>query len=127
MGEDDACGLRESCMKSLMFLLFILLALLGTVADKIDLQDHPNDNPGGSATPGALIPASATMVTAWDVPRNPLTDSTLDASPLAGQIRRGFTLFTDTPHEAPQFSLSKLSCNNCHLNAGQKAKAMPLV
>ena len=29
---------------------------------------------------GPLIPASMTMVTAWDVPKNPLTDPTLDDS-----------------------------------------------
>jgi thiosulfate dehydrogenase len=74
-----------------------------------------------------LIPAAATMTTAWDIPMNPLEDSSLSAMPLAVQIRWGFKLFVDTPHEAARFSPNKLSCNNCHLNAGQKEKAMPLV
>jgi thiosulfate dehydrogenase len=51
----------------------------------------------------------------------------LKSSPLTEQIRWGFKIFIDTPHEAPQFSRNKLSCNNCHLNGGQKEKAMPLV
>jgi thiosulfate dehydrogenase len=67
------------------------------------------------------------MVTAWDFPRNPMTDSTVLASPLGEQIRWGFLLFTNTAREAPRFSRNKLSCNNCHLNAGQREKAMPLV
>ncbi len=67
------------------------------------------------------------MVTAWDVPRNPLADSTLGASPLADRIRRGFGLFVRTPREAPRFARNRLTCSNCHLNAGQRELALPLV
>ncbi len=67
------------------------------------------------------------MVTAWQVPLNPLEDKTLDASPLASEIRWGFQLFTDTPKHAPQFVGGTMSCGNCHLNAGQRERALPLV
>ncbi len=67
------------------------------------------------------------MVTAWQVPLNPLEDKTLDASPLASEIRWGFQLFTDTPKHAPQFVGGTMSCSNCHLNAGQRERALPLV
>jgi thiosulfate dehydrogenase len=67
------------------------------------------------------------MVTAWEVPKNPLTDPSLDNSPLAKDIRWGFRLFTNTPAEAPRFTPSKVSCNNCHLNAGQRERSLPLV
>ncbi|HEX4998650.1 MAG TPA: c-type cytochrome [Terriglobia bacterium] len=67
------------------------------------------------------------MTTAWDYPRNPLTDSTLDESPLAKDIRWGFKLFINTPAEAPQYSPGKIACGNCHLNGGQREKALPLV
>ncbi len=67
------------------------------------------------------------MVTAWDVPENPLTDATLDDSRLSNDIRWGFRLFTNTPGEATRFTLSKVSCNNCHLNAGQRERSLPLV
>ena len=76
---------------------------------------------------GRLIPSTTTMVTAWDIPRNPLEDTTLDRSPGAGRIRRGFRLFMQTPKEAPRFTSNKLSCNNCHLNGGQRERALPLV
>lgn len=76
---------------------------------------------------GPLIPAQMTMVTAWDVPRNPLTDPTLDDSHLATEIRWGYKIFTNTPGEASQFAPGRGSCNNCHLNAGQREKALPLV
>jgi len=76
---------------------------------------------------GPLIPARMTMVTAWDVPKNPLTDETLDDSRLSKEIRWGFRIFTNTRGEAERFTRSRGSCNNCHLNAGQRERSMPLV
>jgi thiosulfate dehydrogenase len=66
------------------------------------------------------------MVTAWYVPKNPLTDPSLDKSTLSNEIRQGFRIFTNTPREAPQFAPGKVSCNNCHLNAGQRERSLPL-
>jgi thiosulfate dehydrogenase len=76
---------------------------------------------------GPLIPARMTMVTAWDFPRNPLTDPTLDDSRLSREIRWGYRVFTNTPAEAARFVPGRVSCNNCHLNAGQRERALPLV
>lgn len=74
-----------------------------------------------------LVPARMTMQTAWDFPKNPLTDPRLDDSTLSREIKWGFRLFTDTPGEAPQFAPGRGSCNNCHLNGGQRERAMPLL
>ena len=79
------------------------------------------------ALSGPLISAKTTMVTAWDFPRNPLTDKSLDDSKLSNEIRWGFKIFMDTPKEASRFTPGKISCNNCHLNAGQRERAMPVV
>jgi thiosulfate dehydrogenase len=79
------------------------------------------------AEPPLLVAASTTMVTAWQVPRNPLEDKTLDKSPLADQIRWGYQIFTNTPQHAPKFTGGAVSCANCHLNAGQRERALPLV
>jgi thiosulfate dehydrogenase len=76
---------------------------------------------------GPLIPARMTMVTAWDIPKNPLTDATLDDSRLSKEIRWGYRIFVNTPAEAGRFAPGRGSCNNCHLNAGQREKALPLV
>jgi thiosulfate dehydrogenase len=76
---------------------------------------------------GPLVPARTTMVTAWDFPKNPLTDASLDKSKLSDDIRWGFKLFTNTPGEARRFTPSKVSCSNCHLNAGQRERSLPLV
>ena len=77
--------------------------------------------------PGRLIPATSAMETAWDLPRDPMADTSLGASVLGREIRRGYEIFVRTPKEAPRFTGNALSCNNCHLNAGQREKALPLV
>ncbi len=76
---------------------------------------------------GSLIPAHMTMVAAWDVPKNPLTDWSLDQSKLSDEIRWGFKLFMNTPRETPAFAPGGVSCTNCHLNGGQRERALPLV
>jgi thiosulfate dehydrogenase len=76
---------------------------------------------------GPLVSAKTTMVTAWFVPKNPLTDPSLDDSKLSKEIKRGFRIFTNTPKEAPRLAPGKMSCNNCHLNAGQRERSLPLV
>jgi len=76
---------------------------------------------------GVLVPASSTMVTAWTYPKNPLEDTILTASPQAELIRYGYRLFVATPREAPHFTGNNVSCSNCHLNAGQRERALPLV
>jgi thiosulfate dehydrogenase len=76
---------------------------------------------------GPLIPARMTMVTAWDFPKNPLKDASLDESTLSKEVKWGYRLFTNTPQEAPQFAPGRGTCNNCHLNGGQRERSMPLV
>jgi thiosulfate dehydrogenase len=81
----------------------------------------------GKADRTPLVSAKTTMVTAWQVPLNPLEDKTLGDTPLAQQIRWGYRIFTNTPHEAPRFTGAKVTCANCHLNAGQRERALPIV
>ncbi|HMK37900.1 MAG TPA: c-type cytochrome [Bacteroidota bacterium] len=76
---------------------------------------------------GRLVSASTTMTTAWDIPRNPLTDSTLAASADRDRITKGYILFMQTPEKAPKFAPNRLACGNCHLNGGQRERALPLV
>jgi thiosulfate dehydrogenase len=73
-----------------------------------------------------LIAAKTTMVTAWEFPRNPLTEP-MDESKLSNEIRLGFRIFTNTPREAGRFAPGRISCNNCHLNGGQRERSLPLV
>lgn len=83
--------------------------------------------PADSTLSGPLISARTGMETAWDLPKNPLVDSLPPDKHLAGQIVLGYRIFANTPREAPRFTGNALSCSHCHLNAGQREKAMPLV
>jgi len=87
---------------------------------------------GGAPAPSPkaknpLISATTTMMTAWEFPRNPMTDPSLDDSKLSRDIIWGFKIFTNTPGEVPHLAPGKVSCNNCHLNGGQREKSLPLV
>jgi thiosulfate dehydrogenase len=104
-----------------------LVVALGLVAAACHGTPHKTTLSGVPLLADALIPASTTMVTAWDVPQNPLTDASLDDSKLSKDVRWGYKLFTNTPQEAKAFTPSRMSCANCHLNAGQRERSLPLV
>jgi thiosulfate dehydrogenase len=113
-------------MKRHAFSLALIL-LVGTAA-----CSRPGENGAASSKPrykmsGPLVSSQTTMATAWELPMNPLTDSTLDDSTLSKQIQWGFRIFTNTPVEAPNFAPGRISCSNCHLNAGQRERSLPLV
>jgi len=97
----------------------VVLLLLSLTACK--------SNAPPSKMSGPLISSGTSMATAWEFPKNPLNDRSLDDSKLSNEIRWGFKIFTNTPHEAPQFAPGKMSCNNCHLNGGQRERSLPLV
>lgn len=75
--------------------------------------------------PRLLIPADALIALADSLPRDPASLPADD--PLAEQVRYGLRLMNDTPTLAADFVGNRLSCTNCHLNAGQREKALPLV
>ena len=76
---------------------------------------------------GLLISSATGMETAWEIPKNPLSDSLLPRDKrLAEQVRLGYAYFTKTPEAATRLSGNNMTCSNCHLNAGQRDKALPL-
>jgi thiosulfate dehydrogenase len=103
------------------------LVCIAFIAAACSHKDDPNALVFGLKLSGPLISSRTTMATAWEFPKNPLTDATLDDSKLSNEIRWGFRIFTNTPREAPRFAPGKVSCNNCHLNGGQRELSLPLV
>ena len=103
----------------------IALALLALAACERPAAEPPGPSP--IKMTGPLIAASMSMKAGWEFPQNPLNDKALDNSKLAEEIRRGFKLFTNTPTEAPRLAPGGMSCTNCHMNAGQRERSMPLV
>jgi len=90
------------------------------------------EDAGPATAPGPpsgarLVPASAPISEMDARVRDPEHDR-LPADPAqAEDIRRGYLLFLDTRKHAPGSVAGGLSCGNCHLNAGQKEGALPLV
>ena len=109
------------------YVLAVILIVLTAMAACSRGPAPPLAPPSPYKLSGPLVSSATNMVTAWYFPKNPLTDRSLDNSKLSHDIKWGFRLFTNTPHEAPQFAPSKMSCNNCHLNGGQREKSLPLV
>ena len=107
--------------------IVVVFALLAFSACSSRSQTGPYSESSPYKMNGPLVSAKTTMVTAWFVPKNPLTDPSLDDSKLSKEIKRGFRIFTDTPKEAPRLAPGKMSCNNCHLNGGQRERSLPIV
>lgn len=107
--------------------LTIAMTFCLTIAACSPVAAPPPSPPSPYILSGPLVSSRTTMVTAWYYPKNPLTDPSLDKSTLSNEIRSGFRIFTDTPRQAPRFAPGKMSCNNCHLNGGQRERSLPLV
>jgi thiosulfate dehydrogenase len=105
-----------------LLLLLLLFTSCSTSGDT--LPPHP---PNPYRMNGPLVASDTTMSTAWFIPKDPLVDPSLDKSKVADEIRWGFKLFVNTPEEAPHFAPGKISCGNCHLNAGQRERSLPIV
>jgi thiosulfate dehydrogenase len=71
---------------------------------------------------GVLIPQSAPIGEAHARVKDPLRDAGA-----SDEVRRGYLLFENTPKYARRYTQAALSCGSCHLNAGQKDGAMPLL
>ena len=74
-----------------------------------------------------LISATSVLASVDSLALDPARDSLPRDSVLAGQVRRGLQIFLHTRQEVPAAVGNQLSCGNCHLNAGQKDRALPLV
>lgn len=96
--------------------------------------DAPSTDVESSAgAPGAalssadypLVSADAAFDQVNAVVKDPAREPLPDDSLLAAQIRLGFQIVENTPQHAGEFVGNDLSCGNCHLNAGQRHRALP--
>jgi thiosulfate dehydrogenase len=73
-----------------------------------------------------LIPADTGLSQARALVKDPNRDPLPSDQELANQIKLGYQTMVDTPGQAGKYTGNELSCTNCHLNAGQKDKSLPL-
>jgi len=104
-----------------------LVAVLAGQA-RVRAEGDAGPSPAPRPPPGArLVPASAPITELDARVRDPERDPLPGDPAQAEEIRRGYLLFLDTPRLAPRIVGGALACGNCHLNAGQKQGALPLV
>ena len=118
---------------------------LGCTASDLDPSEQRSGGADGFASPGPdsseewpssiddavargwLLPAAATLETINDLPRDPLVGEVHPDPYTAEQIRQGYRIFRNSTELAAEFSGNDMDCASCHLNGGQKVKALPLV
>ena len=104
-------------------LLVYVLAVVGAPSEVCGEGDA-----GPSIVPGTrLVPAGWSITEIDTRVRDPERDPLPPDLAQAEEIGRGYRLFLDTRSLAPGSVGNALSCGNCHLNAGQKEGALPLV
>jgi thiosulfate dehydrogenase len=74
-----------------------------------------------------LIPASATLERAVELTMDPMGEDIHPDPRQAEMIRLGFRISQDPQTYAAEFVGNDLTCGNCHLNAGQRDRALPLI
>ena len=114
----------RSCALAVLFVTSVAVA---SGCSRAPAERVSTAAPAARRPPALLVAPDATITTAWDYPKNPLTDASLGNTPLAVSIKQGFRIFTNTPKEAARFTAGGMSCSNCHLNAGQRERALPVV
>src|SRR5690606_28643684 len=107
---------------------FAALVLTGCDADSPPARpDEDGSEQSVDDSEARLIPQTAGFDQVRALALDPHSAELPDDSLLAGQIRRGFDIITNTPVHAPRYSGNAMTCANCHLNAGQRERALPLV
>jgi thiosulfate dehydrogenase len=111
-------------------------ALLAAGCGRADAPEPPRSAAGkapadtaASAPAGtlALVPASARLDQVNTLPRDPRTAPLPDDEYTAAQIRRGYDIVRNPRQHAARFAGNDLSCANCHMNGGQRDRALPYV
>ena len=110
-----------------------LLALIACTPDRparsAEADRVASDSAGqrGGAGPAPLIPQSATISDVDRLVHDPMAAPPAEDSVLARYIQHGYRIVRETPKYAARYVGNTLSCSNCHMNAGQREGALPLV
>ena len=129
--------IRLSRTRHRMYATWLLPCLLFALAAACERPAEPGTGAGNGAahdTTGAAANSSALRVSrsaglerVSELVRDPRRDSLPADTVLASMIRLGYDIMRDTRTHAREYTGNSLSCANCHLNAGQKEAAWPLV
>lgn len=123
-------------MRSALLRSALLLVATGATAcspqGRPDRQDQARSDstaggPSQAASSAPLIPQNASLNDVNKLVRDPFAAPPARDSVLARHIQLGYRIVRETPKYAPKYVGNTLTCSSCHLNAGQKEGALPLV
>jgi len=104
-----------------------LLAVLALAACSRQVPEAPAKNRGVSAAATSAMQAAGAASSPVAEPAfTPPPAAAIPAGPLGDEIRLGRAIFTDTGEHAHEYVGNRLSCSNCHLDAGRLANSAPL-
>ena len=118
-------GLRKMTIRRASLHAVTVLGL--TVVACTPSGSAPSDAETTVQTPELLIPATATLERVGELLYDPMADSIHPDPRMASMIRLGFQISQDPQTYASEFVGNDLTCGNCHLNAGQRDRALPLL
>lgn len=109
-----------------MAALLAVASLLGACGKDAPPRTAATVPPSSAAvtapTPVVSPPAAEPVAAGFTPPGH----DQIPEGPFGDVVRRGRDIFTDTPAQAPEFVGNRLSCSNCHLDAGRLADSAPL-
>jgi len=109
-------------------LAFVILGtVVGCASGVDDASSSADSSASASSATNVLIPASATLERVAELPLDPFADDIHPDPRQAEMIRLGYQISQDPQTYAAEFVGNDLTCGNCHLNAGQRDLALPLV
>ena len=108
-------------------MLLVAAVTLGGCGGPAPSEEGSDSAASADARLALLVPAGATLERVADLPRDPLEEGIHPDPYTAEQIRLGYLISRDPQTYAPEFVGNQMSCSNCHLNGGQREKALPLV
>jgi len=109
----------------------LLAAACAVVLAACSTADQPRPPASAAKADSAarvpLIAATASLNDVGRVVRDPERGGLPADSMVAARVLQGYRIFRQTGRYAAAFTGNGLSCGNCHLNAGQRDRGMPLV
>ncbi len=89
-------------------------------------NQSPSDSAGSGAKDAAMGEPVAPPVTG-PIDYTPRPDSLIPRDELGASIRRGMALITNTTDSLPAFAPGNIQCSSCHIDAGRRPDAAPLI
>lgn len=102
-----------------------LLLLVGAACGGPEAPSPDPAAPAEAVLP--LVPHTAAYDQVSTLPRDPATDPLPDDAFEAEQVRLGYQIVRDPQQYAAAFVGNEMRCGNCHLNGGQRERALPYV